>query len=162
MPCPCQSGKPFSQCCEPIISGATLAKTAEQLMRARYTAYTKVQMDFIEQTHDPKTRGDIDLAASHQWAETTKWVGLNILDTTQGGPDDQTGTVEFKATFENEEGLQVHHELSQFRKIDGLWYFSDGKTPPVRPIVRNEAKVGRNDPCPCGSGKKYKKCCVKG
>ena len=26
-------------------------------------------------------------------------------------------------------------------------------------IIRNEAKVGRNDPCPCGSGKKYKKCC---
>ena len=27
--------------------------------------------------------------------------------------------------------------------------------------VRNEEKVGRNDPCPCGSGKKYKKCCGK-
>ena len=26
-------------------------------------------------------------------------------------------------------------------------------------IVRNENKIGRNDPCPCGSGKKYKKCC---
>ncbi|MBD7912586.1 MULTISPECIES: SEC-C metal-binding domain-containing protein [Clostridium] len=28
-------------------------------------------------------------------------------------------------------------------------------------IVRNDSKVGRNDPCPCGSGKKYKKCCGK-
>lgn len=28
-------------------------------------------------------------------------------------------------------------------------------------IVRNENKIGRNDPCPCGSGKKYKKCCGK-
>jgi preprotein translocase subunit SecA len=27
--------------------------------------------------------------------------------------------------------------------------------------VRREQKVGRNDPCPCGSGKKYKKCCAK-
>jgi preprotein translocase subunit SecA len=27
--------------------------------------------------------------------------------------------------------------------------------------VVNESKVGRNDPCPCGSGKKYKKCCGK-
>ena len=29
----------------------------------------------------------------------------------------------------------------------------------AKPIVRDEVKVGRNDPCPCGSGKKYKKCC---
>jgi len=28
-----------------------------------------------------------------------------------------------------------------------------------KPTVRDEDKVGRNDPCPCGSGKKYKKCC---
>ena len=30
---------------------------------------------------------------------------------------------------------------------------------PVQQVVRSGAKVGRNDPCPCGSGKKYKKCC---
>jgi len=30
---------------------------------------------------------------------------------------------------------------------------------PVKTIVREAEKVGRNDPCPCGSGKKYKKCC---
>ena len=30
---------------------------------------------------------------------------------------------------------------------------------PSRPVVRGELKVGRNDPCPCGSGKKYKRCC---
>ena len=28
-------------------------------------------------------------------------------------------------------------------------------------MVRETPKVGRNDPCPCGSGKKYKKCCGK-
>jgi len=32
---------------------------------------------------------------------------------------------------------------------------------PQKPFVREEKKVGRNDPCPCGSGKKYKKCCGK-
>jgi preprotein translocase subunit SecA len=31
----------------------------------------------------------------------------------------------------------------------------------VQPIVKKDKKVGRNDPCPCGSGKKYKKCCGK-
>jgi len=28
------------------------------------------------------------------------------------------------------------------------------------PVRRSEARIGRNDPCPCGSGKKYKKCCL--
>ncbi len=35
----------------------------------------------------------------------------------------------------------------------------DGATRKMKPVMRKEAKVGRNDPCPCGSGKKYKKCC---
>ncbi len=36
----------------------------------------------------------------------------------------------------------------------------DGSQPKVKkPVVNKTAKVGRNDPCPCGSGKKYKKCC---
>jgi preprotein translocase subunit SecA len=34
-----------------------------------------------------------------------------------------------------------------------------GEYQPVQQRVRSGAKVGRNDPCPCGSGKKYKKCC---
>ncbi len=39
--------------------------------------------------------------------------------------------------------------------------FANGemKKPVNKPIVNKGAKVGRNDPCPCGSGKKYKKCC---
>ena len=159
MECPCQSGKPFSQCCEPIITRKIQAETAEQLMRARYTAYTRVQMDFIEKTHDPKTRNQTDMESNRQWAESTKWKGLDILKTHGGGSQDEAGTVEFKARFETEEGLKEHHELSQFRKIDGAWYFSDGQAPGSQTFVRSEAKIGRNDPCSCGSGKKYKRCC---
>jgi hypothetical protein len=39
----------------------------------------------------------------------------------------------------------------------GAW--GGGELPPVETVVRGAPKVGRNDPCPCGSGKKYKKCC---
>ena len=161
MLCPCQSGNELEECCGPIIAGRKHAMTAEQLMRARYTAYTQRAMDFIEETHDPKTRGDFDSAANRQWAETTRWKGLEILETKQGGLNDEVGTVEFKATFETDEGPQIHHELSECRKQDGVWYFSDGKAPGGRTVIRTEAKVGRNDPCSCGSGKKYKKCCGK-
>jgi len=159
MQCPCQSGVLFQKCCEPVIRGEKQAQTAEQLMRARYTAYTRVDMNFIEQTHDPKHRADVDMAASREWAETTKWTGLEIVGTNQGGLNDEVGTVEFKATFETDQGPQVHHELSGFCKREGTWFYSDSALPKGHTVVRAHPKVGRNDPCSCGSGKKYKKCC---
>jgi SEC-C motif-containing protein len=159
MDCPCQSGKAFKQCCQPLIEGKKQAETAEQLMRARYTAYTQVQMDFIEKTHDPENNSDIDMEESREWAETTKWTGLEIIETKQGGVHDDIGTVEFEATHETDEGPKVHHELSLFKKRDGVWFYSDSANPKGQTYVRNDPKVGRNDPCPCGSGKKFKKCC---
>lgn len=159
MECPCQSGAKYSQCCEPLIKGKKQAATAEQLMRARYTAYTQIEMDFIERTHDPKSRVDIDMQGSREWAESTNWQGLEIVESKQGGPDDESGTVEFKATFLTDEGPQIHHELSLFRKQDGVWYYHDSIQPKGQTVVRSQPKVGRNDLCPCGSGKKYKKCC---
>jgi uncharacterized protein len=37
---------------------------------------------------------------------------------------------------------------------------SERTPPPQAPVVKKNPKIGRNDPCPCGSGKKYKKCCL--
>lgn len=162
MQCPCHSGENFDRCCEPILSGVKQAETAEQLMRARFTAHSQVQMDFIEKTHDPKTKKHFDMKDSREWAETTKWTGLEIIETKQGGPDDEVGTVEFKASFETKDGHQDHHEIGQFRKQDGMWFYSDSTHPKAQTVVRTDPKIGRNDPCPCGSGKKYKKCCGAG
>ncbi len=160
MQCPCESGETYKTCCEPFIKGEKEAETAEQMMRSRYSAYTQVAMDYIERTHDPKTRDETDMEANREWAESTKWTGLEILETKQGGVGDEVGTVTFKAKFETEEGIQDHQELSLFRKHEGKWYFVDSSDPTKKePITRSEPKVGRNDPCPCGSGKKYKKCC---
>jgi uncharacterized protein YecA (UPF0149 family) len=36
--------------------------------------------------------------------------------------------------------------------------YSAGESSPAAPVKKEAAKVGRNDPCPCGSGKKFKKC----
>ena len=159
MKCPCLSGVAFNKCCEPIIKEHKQAETAEQLMRARYTAHTQVMMDFVEKTHDPKTRRKVDMQSNREWAETTKWLGLEIIKTERGGVDDTVGTVEFKAMYESDEGPTPHHELSQFIKRNGAWYYTDSKDPSHQSVVRREPKIGRNDPCTCGSGKKYKKCC---
>ena len=82
--------------------------------------------------------------------------GLEIV-AAKGGPDDSEGQVEFIARFREKGVKKAHHELAEFKKEAGRWYFTDGKSAPQRPLV--SAKVGRNDPCSCGSGKKYKKCC---
>ncbi|MEA5113494.1 MAG: YchJ family protein [Geobacteraceae bacterium] len=157
--CPCGSGKSYSDCCAPVISGARPAETAEQLMRARYSAYVGVHTDFIFKSTHPDHRKGYDHEGTKEWAENSEWLGLEIVDTRQGGIDDDTGEVEFIASF-REKGLsRSHHECAQFKRDKGHWFFTDGKL--VKPKPVSVAKIGRNDPCTCGSGLKYKKCCGK-
>lgn len=157
--CPCGSEKPYSECCEPVISGSTPAQTAEQLMRARYSAYVLAQMDFIFASTHPNHRQGYDHAGTKEWAETAEWLGLEILSTSQGGANDSRGVVEFIARFKESDQLREHHEEGQFKRTDGQWYFTEGSMVRAKPLT--VTKIGRNDPCSCGSGIKYKKCCGK-
>ena len=157
--CACGSEVQQSQCCEAIINGEKPAETAEQMMRARYTAFTLKNMDFINETHDPSTRGDNDMEANSKWADTAEFTGLEILDVEGGDSKQSKGVVEFRATYKQDGKQQYHHERSLFLKKKGKWYFSEAKNPEITTLVRSQPKVGRNDPCVCGSGKKYKKCC---
>jgi SEC-C motif-containing protein len=157
--CPCGSGLTFSECCEPVINGTQTAETAEQLMRARYSAYVGVQMDFVFESTHPDHRQGYDHAGTKEWAESSEWQGLEIVATRNGGTGDSTGEVEFVARFKENGTQREHHENAQFRKDGERWYFTDGIM--VKPKPLTVSKVGRNDPCSCGSGLKYKKCCGK-
>jgi len=157
--CPCGSGNDYGTCCGRFIEGGTPAPTAEALMRSRYTAYTLARIGYITATHDPRTRDHHDEERARQWAEESKWLGLEIVSTEAGGPDDDEGKVEFIAHYNNDDGEQQHRERSAFTKRGGVWYFTVGKVLGPQSVRLASPKVGRNDPCPCGSGKKYKKCC---
>ena len=157
--CPCGSGNAYAACCEPIITGVRPASTAEELMRARYSAHVGVQIDFIFASTHPDHRQGLDRQSTQNWAENTAWLGLEILDTAEGGADDSRGEVEFIARFREKEQIRAHHERAQFLREEGRWYFTDGSMVRPQPLVAN--KTGRNDPCPCGSERKYKKCCGK-
>jgi SEC-C motif-containing protein len=173
MKCPCGSGSEYEACCGPFLAGSAVPDTAEKLMRSRYTAYTRVDIEYLQKTLAPEGRGDFDPVSTKQWAQESTWKGLKILKVKKGGPQDSTGVVEFVATFAQKGGVGIeHHEVSQFRKSkEGQWYFVDGEGhqhkegeghhdhPKPETVVRAQPKVGRNDACPCGSGKKYKKCC---
>ncbi len=141
-------------------------------MRSRYTAYTKADVTYIKLTMVAEARKDFDDDATRKWAEGSKWKGLKIVDKKKGGPEDATGVVEFVATYEIQGKGIDHHEVSTFRKNkEGQWLFVDGEAHEhkegeghqhdAKPetVKRESAKIGRNDTCPCGSGKKYKKCC---
>lgn len=159
--CPCGSDLPFEMCCKPLLGGERNAQTAEALMRSRYTAYTRAQVDYILATTHPERRGEYAETSIREWAENATWHSLEIQETVQGGPEDDCGEVEFVAYYTQDGIENRHHEKSEFRKKDDVWYFWDGKSVKPQPLKRKTAKIGRNAPCPCGSGRKYKKCCGK-
>jgi len=158
--CPCGSGKDYDACCGPVIAGAPAA-TAEALMRSRYTAYARGQVDHILATYTPQAGRNVDRASTEKWSKESTWLGLTVVGTEGGGPDDKQGTVQFIARYrQGADGAELTHaERATFvrRPGDGRWLYSEGKVLGI-PTVHREEHPGRNDPCSCGSGKKYKKC----
>jgi SEC-C motif domain protein len=159
LPCPCGSGDPHEACCEPVVRGARLAETAEALLRARFVAYARRETDFILETTHPDRREADNRKTVESWAANTRWHDLEIGEIDGGGPEDETGTISFVATYTEKGKSGRHAEIAEFRRRDGRWYFFDGHPPKIETVVRESPKIGRNAPCPCGSGKKYKKCC---
>ena len=156
--CPCGNGDPYKKCCGPVHRGRQDAETAEALMRARYSAYVKGDIDFLKESLAPKARKDFDAKDLGRWARESEWQGLEIVSTHEGQPGDTKGTVEFIARYTAEGEEIEHHERGEFRLLGGKWHFVDGRMLGGKPVTRDAPKIGRNDPCHCGSGKKYKQC----
>lgn len=157
--CPCGSNLAYADCCAPLIAGARTAATAEALMRARYSAYAKGELAYLKATMHPDHRDGHDEKSTRDWSLNSQWHGLTILGVEGGGEGDEAGTVEFAADYTHGGTRRRHHELATFRRADGVWYLEGGELVKPKPVVRETPKIGRNDDCPCGSGRKYKKCC---
>lgn len=157
--CPCGSQKKYSSCCEPLIHGKTLPSDAEKVLRSRYSAFVKGEIPYLRTSTHPSKRTEFDEVSVQEWSQQSEWKGLEILEVHE--PVNGRAKIEFKARYAQKGQDHEHHELAEFRQEGETrrWYFYDAKTPSVGPIRRESPKVGRNDPCPCGSGKKLKKCC---
>jgi SEC-C motif-containing protein len=155
MSCPCGTGADYARCCGPLHAGAP-APTALTLMRSRYVAYVQGKIDYVVATHAAATRHTVDVAAATRWSRDTQWLGLEILAVDRGGEGDLEGLVEFVARGVTSGAPFAQHERSWFEREDGRWCYV-GVAP--APAVKAAPKVGRNEPCTCGSGKKFKKCC---
>lgn len=115
-------------------------------MRSRYSAYARGLPVYLAATQ----RAPLDPKA---WSDSVKWVGLKVHNA-RGAGADATGEVEFTARYLAGDRLCSLHERSAFERADGRWIYTTG-TPDDA-----EVKIERNDPCPCGSGKKFKSCCA--
>lgn len=153
-PCLCGDPRGYEQCCGPIHSDINNAETAESLMRARYSAYSNDNLDFIRLSwHSASFSDDVEPNEAG-----LSWQGLEIVDSKDGLGSDESGEVEFIASYILNGHPGTLHERSHFERENGQWRYLDGKQKKGDPI--KSEKIGRNEPCPCGSGKKYKRCCI--
>lgn len=150
--CPCGSQLPFAACCQPVLDDHRLAATAEALMRSRYSAFVRQHEPHILASWHPRTRPKSLNFADHQ----VVWLGLDIHGCEAGTSEDDSGTVEFTTSYLENGQLCRLREKSEFLQEDGLWLYLRGEC-----RIKKE-KIERNLPCPCGSGKKFKKCCLAG
>ena len=148
--CPCGSTKEYRHCCEPIHIDHRAAQTPEQLMRSRYTAHVMGLVNFVIDTYHPSCLAGEQREQIEESVES-EWSHLEVVST-ELGKDKDEGYVTFKAYFQDNGNTLCLEEKSRFIRENQFWYYIDGVFPEPK-------KVGRNDPCICGSGKKYKKCC---
>jgi SEC-C motif-containing protein len=156
-PCPCGSGQPFERCCEPFHAGQKQPATAEQLMRARFTAHVAHNFKFLHDTYRP-TAGKPYAAEEGEPAVTWTRLEVHSYEVTPDNPD--KAYVDFSAHGLEEGVEKVLHEKAEFLRINGTWLYTREARIGPAPYKAAAPKVGRNEPCPCGSGKKYKQCCL--
>lgn len=127
MKCPCLSKKSFENCCEPFLDQLEDPKTAEELMRSRYTAFAKNYADYLVQTHHPKTRHTVSKKDLSNFCKEVEFYKLEIHEKEAGKDKDETGIVAFKAYYQFKSKKEVISEKSFFEKVDGLWKYLGGE-----------------------------------
>lgn len=146
--CPCCSGLEYSLCCQPWLNGEAIPDTPQALMRSRYTAYARHNADYLIETWHPSCEPERFRQSLEQSFTATRWLSLQINEAVAPGESDE-GFVTFFARFAENQRESFIHERSRFLRLAQRWYYIDGTYP----------ETGQNDRCPCGSGKKFKKCC---
>ncbi|WP_089139718.1 YchJ family metal-binding protein [Vibrio rumoiensis] len=161
MLCPCCSQQPYDQCCQPIHADTANAQLPVQLMRARYCAHVLNNVGFVINSYHSSCQAEQEAEAIAE-SVASQWEQLEVIDSPP--PSNNEGFVEFKAYFKEDGKQYCLHERSRFIKENDQWRYIDGVMPEeiVDPRLYQtieNTKIGRNDPCLCGSGKKFKKCC---
>ena len=146
--CPCCSAKSYRACCADFLEENRQPTCAEELMRARYSAFALSNLEYITKTMSGLAAKDFNPAQAEANLGATQWLGLDVIKRYTNPKNPKQAHVEFRALYKSEGNHGIHHELSEFTKINNHWYYTDGIT--IKPSI--------NVPCPCRSGKKFKHC----
>jgi SEC-C motif-containing protein len=152
--CPCGNALPYGQCCEPYHLDRAVAETPERLMRSRYSAFVLSQFRYLISTHHPDYLQGLteqQLVQSELEQGKMEWLGLEVLSSKQ---QSDHGEVEFKAWYIEDKHIDAIYECSSFIRLNDRWFYTQGQQKQTR-------LPGRNEPCICYSGKKFKQCCAK-
>lgn len=162
--CPCGSNRPLAACCGPYLDGTAWPAEAEILMRSRYAAYVLGRHDWLVESTHPDFREGITVQKLAEQTKGVHWLRLEVGESRKDAPvgvhGERYDIVEFRAFYELDGIPRQLGEKSFFSRKDDKLYYVDGVALRPEAYRRAAPKVGRNDPCPCGSGKKYKKCCA--
>jgi len=125
--CPCGRNKTYSDCCNKAHKDISTVKTAEDLMRSRYSAFVLANVDYLILSWSSKTRDNSTKAKKElkNWAKSVTWVKLEVINSNKGLENDTTGTVEFKAFFYENGKLDCIQENSFFEKEHNHWVYVD-------------------------------------
>lgn len=122
--CPCGSALHYSACCGKYIEGHAIAETPDALMRSRYTAYSMAKIAYIKRTMRGRALNGFHPGEAKRWARRVEWLGLRVLKVISESED--LGYVEFIASFRENGASQSLHEISQFERVEGVWYYTQG------------------------------------
>ena len=111
----------------------------KELMISRYEAFARKDWNYLAKTATNQSVEELELMPEIEWLK------LEVIYA-------EGSQVEFKAYYRDANGLGVLHEKSNFIQENGSWKYKDGEL--------FTTKIERNKSCPCGSGKKFKKCCI--
>ncbi|WP_286235688.1 YchJ family protein [Thalassotalea sediminis] len=168
MLCICGSGLDEDVCCKSIIEKKRVAVFPEQLMRSRYYSYAHNNVDYLYETYADHAKSATLKSEIADWCQQSRWIKLNIHRADAVAIDNVNCTVEnentaLKYPIVNFTAYYIYNdtycqmtEQSRFIVENGQWRYYDGDVIEQKACV----KLTRNTSCPCGSGKKYKRCCI--
>ena len=119
--CYCGSLTTFESCCQKFIDFSQNAKSPEDLMRSRYSAYATQAIDYLIATTAFFQRQSLSKREVLIWSQSNQWNKLEIIVST-------LNTVEFKAYYTDSNNFPfIHHEKSTFIIEAGKWCYVDGE-----------------------------------
>lgn len=144
--CLCCSGKLYEDCCEKLHLKKVTPNTPEALMRSRYVAFACGDVNYLLETSSSKLASQLTRDDLKETCELFSFIRLDVIEAKEN-------KVEFSALMLLKNELHGLHEVSSFIKENCSWKYDSGIMIPTEVV-----KLTRNDTCPCGSGKKFKKC----